>query len=146
MEILTISISFLILGLLIGSPIFILKMLRKRNVEYLFISYLLSTFLVTSLLIILLAWWGDYSNKILLYWYGYDFDAMNFSERCKNVAEEDLIKVKQLNKRLNGIGWPVKAILVYIYYLPYLLLVYIVSYIFRKSKKNILFRNQTPVK
>ena len=136
MEVLTTGISFLLLGSLIVSPIFILKLLRERKVNYFFITYLLSGLLVTSLLIILIAWWGDYSNKILLYWYGYDFDAMNFSERCKNVAEENLMTVKELSRRLTGIGWPLKAILVYIYYLPYLLLVYVLSYLFKKSKKQ----------
>lgn len=141
MEVLTTTISFLILGLLIVSPFVILKVIRKRNVKYKFITYLISGLLVTVLLIILFAWWSDFSIKILLYSYGYDFNGMDFSEKCKNVAEENLMTVKQLSKRLTGIGWPLKAIMVYIYYSPYLLIVYGISYLFKKTKTNIGFRN-----
>ena len=31
-----------------------------------------------------LGWWGSYSNDLLLSYYGYDFDAMNETERFRN--------------------------------------------------------------
>ena len=103
-------------------------------------AYLFSGLLITSLLIMLFAWWSDFSVKVLLYSYGYDFNGMDFSESCKNVADENLMKVKQLRKGLTGIGWPLKAIMIYIYYWPYLLIVYIIGYVFKKPKTNSVFR------
>ena len=134
MEILTTTITFLLLIALIVSPSFIIFGLNKLNLKYKFLLYLFSGIIITSILTFLLAFWSDWSNKILLSHYGYDFDAMNDVERYRNVTKENLGKVKGLEISMMGIGWPLKAFMVYSIYSPYLLIVYIVTYFYKKNK------------
>lgn len=84
----------------------------------------------------LAGWWGDYSNKILLSWYGFNFNEVDFGEGCKNVSEGNLMKVKQLRRNSMGIGWPLKAIIAYVFYWPYLIIVYILSCLFKRLKSK----------
>jgi hypothetical protein len=83
-----------------------------------------------------LGWWGSFSNEFLLSHYGYDFDAMNDIERFKNVALENLDKVKELETNMLGIGWPFKAFMFFLIYSPYLLIVYISTYFYRKNSNH----------
>ncbi len=136
MKIITTVISFLILALLIFSPIIIIKILRKRNVKHHFITYIFLGFLITSFLALFFAWWSDFSDEILLSSYGYDFNAMDDYERYKNVSPDNLAAVKQLRMSMMGIGWPLKAIMTYTFYSPYLLLIYLFGYLFKKQKKT----------
>ncbi|KFF15374.1 hypothetical protein [Flavobacterium hydatis] len=80
----------------------------------------------------ILGWWGSFSNEFLLSHYGYDFDAMNDIERFKNVTLKNLDKVKELETNILGIGWPLKATLFFLIYSPYLLIVYISTYFYKK--------------
>ncbi|MCZ4694559.1 hypothetical protein DWB61_05840 [Ancylomarina euxinus] len=138
MEILTKIISFLGLGGLIASPIVILYRLNKRNVKYTFLAYLTLGLIITASIVLAFAWWADISNKILLSHYGYDFDAWNDTDRFTNVTKENMARVKSLESNMLGIGWPLKAILFYIFYSPYLLLVFLITYIVKRNKiKNI---------
>lgn len=136
MEIITTTISFILLVALIVFPSFIIYKLNKLNVKNIFIFYLISGIIITSILTLVFAWWADYSDEFLLSHYGYDFDSMNDVERFKNVTAENLDRVKNLEMSMMGIGWPLKAIMSYIIYCPYLLIVYFVTF-FYKKKKNI---------
>jgi hypothetical protein len=82
-------------------------------------------------------WWTDYSDNKLLEHYGYNFDAMNDTERFANVSIDNMERVKSLETSIMGIGWPLKVMISYVFYLPYLLIVYLVNY-FRgtKNKQN----------
>lgn len=95
--------------------------------------------IVTSLLLILiLAWWNDKSNEILLHHYGYNFDAMSETEYYQNVSPENLKEVKKLEYNNMGIGWPIIALIAFMYNLPYLLIIYLGNYFIsnlRKAKK-----------
>ncbi len=68
-----------------------------------------------------------------MHYYGYDFDAINDTERYLNVKSENLIKVKQLEIGYFGMGWPLNAILSFIFYSPYLLIVYGVGQWIKKA-------------
>lgn len=136
MEILTTSFSFFLLLTLIVSPLFIINRLDKLKRKNNFLLYLILGIIVTSLLTFLIGWWSDFSNKILLSHYGHDFEAMNDVERYKNVTKENLEKVKGLEINMMGIGWPLKAIMTYVIYCPYLLIVYVVSYFYKKNRKK----------
>jgi hypothetical protein len=133
MEIITTTISFIFLIALIVSPLFLINKLNRMNMKYNFIVYLISAILITSILTLLFAWWTNYSNKILLSHYGYNFDSMNGFE---NVSAENLDRVKNLEMSMMGIGWPLKAIMSYLIYSPYLLIVYIVSFFYAKRKRK----------
>jgi hypothetical protein len=92
--------------------------------------------IITATITLIFAWWTDISNEILLSHYGYDLDAMNDIERFTNVTEENMKRVKTLEISIMGIGWPLKAIMTYVFYSPFLLLVYLITYLFKKYKKE----------
>lgn len=76
---------------------------------------------------------------MLLEHYRYNFDAMNETERFGKVSPDNMERVKSLEISIMGIGWPLKAFLTYVFYAPYLLIVYLVTYLFRKK----LLKRQT---
>jgi len=134
MEILTTTITFLLLLTLIVCPSFIIVGVNKLNLKNNFIIYTISGILITSILTFTLAWWSHLSIEILLSHYGYDFEAMNDIERYRNVTKENFDRVKELRISMMGIGWPLKAFMVYIVYSPYLLIVYLATYFYKKNK------------
>jgi len=113
--------NFIVLFLLIASPFVILRAIKKRKIKYGFVVYIISVFLISAFLF---AWWLNFSKQILLSLYGYDFNGMEENEYYKNVSLENLEDAKKVRESMMGIGWPLKAMFSYIYYFPYLILVY----------------------
>ena len=145
MEILIAIISFLLLIALIGSPIIILIGLKRLKIEkYKFLTYLTLGVFITAIITLTFGWWSDSSNEILLSHYGYDFDAMNDTEKFTNVSVENLEKVKRLEVSMMGIGWPLKTIMTFSVYSPYLLLIYLVTFLIQKSKRRITRDTKAP--
>ncbi|OIV42324.1 hypothetical protein [Flavobacterium johnsoniae] len=134
MEDLNTAIKFAFLIILVISPILLLNKLYKRDLKMLFISYLITSIAITFSLVLIMAWWSHFSIELLLSHYGYDSNLLTEAERLKNVTAENLDRVKTLDSSRMGIGWPLKAILFYIFYSPYLLIVYFGCYFYRKSK------------
>lgn len=58
---------------------------------------------------------------------------MNDKERFEKVSHGNIERVQSLETSIMGIGWPLKVILTYVFYSPYLLIVYLVTFIFRKT-------------
>ena len=136
MEILTAIISFILLAGLIGFPFLILYRLNKRNIKYKFIAYLTLGVIISATITLTFAWWADTSDQILLSHYGYDFTADNDTERFANVTEGNMERVKSLEYHMMGVGWPLKAIMVFVFYSPYLLIVYLVIYLIGKRRQK----------
>lgn len=82
------------------------------------------------------AWWSDYSDQFLMTNYGYDFDAMNETDRFEKVDSGNLERVRQLEMGYFGVGWPLKAIMAFVFYSPYLLIVYMVGHLITKAKRK----------
>lgn len=138
MEILITIVSFLLLIALITSPILILIGLKRRKIEkYKFITYLTLGVFITSIITLAFGWWSDTSREILLSYYGYEFDSMNETERFANVSSENLDRVKSLEISMMGIGWPLKTIITFALYSPYLLFIYVVTYLIQKNQKTL---------
>jgi 4-amino-4-deoxy-L-arabinose transferase-like glycosyltransferase len=136
MEVKTTIISLLFLVGLMLSPILIIRWLHKQNIKSKFIAYLLLGIVITAVLFLFFAWWTDTSNMMLLAHYGYNIDAMNETERFGQVAAENMERVKSLETSIMGIGWPLKAMMGYIVYMPYLLIIYFVTKAIRKNKNR----------
>ena len=137
MEALTTIISFLLLLGLIAVPIILFVAIKKWNrLKFDFMAYLILGLILTAGIMWTFAWWADYSNQLLMSHYGYDFDAMNDIERFQNVERENLEKVKQLEIGYFGIGWPLKAIMTFVFYSPYLLIVYIIGQFIKRTKRK----------
>jgi hypothetical protein len=136
METLVTIVSLLLIIAVIASPIVILIGLKRLHVKnYKFLAYLAVGAIVTSVLTFIFGWWSGASNQILLCHYGYDLDAMDYTGRFSNVSAENLERVKQLEMRLMGVGWPLKSIMMFVFYAPYILMVYLVVYLIAKSMR-----------
>lgn len=134
----TTIIIIIIFLVLISVPIFLFLKRKKWNLlKFEFISYLFLGMIISAAIISIFNWWTNFSNELLLSNYGYDFDAMNDTDRFRKVAIENLERVKQIEISQSGIGWPLKAIFMFIFYSPYLLLVYLFGQlIIRIKRKN----------
>ena len=132
-------VNLITLTLFIGlltNPILLLRFINRTNIKHKFISYLTAGVLLTAILVFVFAWWAYKSDLILLEYYGYDKDGMNEQEFYGKVLPENMDKVKSLETSIMGIGWPLKAILTFIFYAPYLLIIYGATYfIGRKTRK-----------
>lgn len=143
METLVTVVDFVLLGGLSLSPIILLRFLNRKKIKYKFITYLTSGVLVTAFIVFVFGWWSYTSDKILLTYYGYSFDGWSDKDYYKNVAPENLEEVKSIVTRMRGIGWPLKVILAYAFYSPYMLIVYTATYLIgrwtRKPAANKMF-------
>ncbi len=136
METLDTAISFLLIVGLIVSPMAILIGLKRFEVnKYKFLTYLTLGVVVTSILTMLFAWWSNTANEMLLSHYGYNFDAMNEAEKFANVSPNNLERVKSLETSRMGIGWPIRAILSFVFYSPYLLVIYLIAFLVQKRSR-----------
>lgn len=140
MEILVTTINLALLGGLLICPILLLRFINRRNIKYKFISYLSIGIVLTVIVVFAFAWWSDTSDLLLLKYYGYNINGMNEKEFYGKVLPENMEKVKSLETSIMGIGWPLKAIMAFMFYSPYLLIVYGVRYFFvgRKTRKALL--------
>ena len=125
MEIFITILNFLILGMIIAIPIILLIVLKKFNIKYYFIYYFLIGLFLLGVVSYFFAWWADKSDMMLLEYYGFNFDAMNDTERYGNVLPENMERVKSIEISIMGIGWTLKAIFGFVIFLPYLLFVFI---------------------
>jgi hypothetical protein len=133
MEIIVTGVSLIFFAGLFLSPIILLKIISKKAIKYKFFIYLTFGILISAILIFVLAWWKVESNRLLLIHYGYNFDGLNDEDYFKKVVPENKQKVKGLLISLMGIGWPVKAIMSIVFFFPYLVTIYIGSFLFGKK-------------
>jgi len=148
MDILITISNFLILGLIIANPILLLIVLKKSDIEFYSVYYFFIGILLLGGMAYFSAWWSDKSDHILLEHYGFDFDAMNETERYGKVLPENMERVKRIEISIMGVGYPVKAIFGFIALLPYLLVVYIgyfVVHIGKKLLKKIKIRHNNKI-
>ncbi|MEM9671355.1 MAG: hypothetical protein AAF992_02100 [Bacteroidota bacterium] len=137
METSTKTISIILLLGLISVPILLFVGIKKwYRLKYEVLSYLTLGLIVTASITWIFTWWADYSNQLLMSHYGYDFDAMSDAKRFEKVASKNLERVKQLEIEYFGIGWPLKAIMTFVFYSPYLLIVYLIGQLIKKNEKR----------
>lgn len=136
MEILIKIVSFILLIGLILTPILIIWRLNKLNIKYKFISYLVIGIVTTAVITLTFAWWVDKSNRILLDHYGYNIDGMNETEFYGQVSPENMVRVRSLKTSIMGVGWPLKAIMAFVFYSPYLLISYLIIYFIGKNRRK----------
>ncbi|MCB9018029.1 MAG: hypothetical protein H6544_05445 [Prevotellaceae bacterium] len=125
METLITISDFLILTAIIITPILTLIILKRLGIKRPWLIYSLIGLSEMGILMCFFAWWSDVSNLILLRHFGYDICGMGETEYYRNVLPENMNKVKELEIRIMGIGWPVKAFFGFVMTIPYLIFVYI---------------------
>lgn len=135
MESTTSIISLVLFIGLVLSPILIIKRQFNHKGKNEFISYLTLGIVITTLLTLAFAWWSATSDKMLLVHYGYNIDGMTETEFYEQVAPENMERVKSLEASIMGIGWPLKAIMMYVFCIPYMLIVYFANKSIQKHKR-----------
>ena len=135
MEILTTVVSLiLLLGLILFPIILFIGIERWNKLKFEFLTYLTIGLIIAAGIVGTSAWWADFSDQLLMRYYGYDFNAMNEIERFSRVADENKERVKQLEISYFGIGWPLKAAIGFVSYSPYLLIVYLVGLLVERTR------------
>ncbi|TJZ62922.1 hypothetical protein FAZ15_01035 [Sphingobacterium olei] len=105
MEAIIDSMTYFIFALIIIGPILLLYFLKQKRVQrFHFLLYITPCFLFLFPIILLSAWRADWSNVMLLENYGYQFDGDDI-EKYKNVSNENLPLVKNLEISIMGIGY-----------------------------------------
>lgn len=133
MEVVINSINFLLIAVLILFPLFLIRQINKKATKNIFILYILFGFFFSATLLLFFAWWQEESIIMLLkHFDGYTFDSDSNSYQVDyaNVLKQNIQKVQELEKSYMGIGWPLKAIFSFVYYIPYLFISYYITYPF----------------
>ena len=142
-----IKLSHLILfSSFMAIPLIILRKMKARKTKYLNFKFTFYVLLICALLSIFCAFWKNYSSEILLRNYNayvYNPDSGGEQVEYAKVKLEDLERVKELEKTIMGIGWPLRAIFIFTFsILPVFLLTYLTDGII----ENMILRKRKIVK
>lgn len=96
-------------------PLFFVPFVHRKQHVMIFTA---TTALLTGILCWTLLWWDDFSTWRLMEYYGWNPDGMCDTECFQNVAECEMERVQKLWNHNMGVGWPLKALLIYIVILP----------------------------
>lgn len=124
MEILVSAIHYLLLVGIFISPLLLSRIILRSRIKNKLTLFLIIGIVLSAILTFTFAWWTDTSNLMLLEHYGYNIDGMNETEFYGKVLPANMEKVKSLQRSIMGIGWPLKAILFFLFCIPYLLVIY----------------------
>lgn len=108
-------------------PFFINKKMKSYNYDKWVKLILTSTLclVIAAFLTVLYIYSSiELSNNIILALMGFNEDGLTDFEYYQNVKPEDLIKAKEIRESQMGIGWPLKAILIFVFLImPYQLII-----------------------
>ena len=129
---LVISLSHVILLLsFVVIPLIILRKMKAAKTKYVNVKFIFYVFFICALLSVFCAFWKDYSSEILLRNYNaYVFNPDSGGEQVEynKVTSENIERVKQLEKTIMGIGWPLKAIFIFTFsIIPVFVLTYLIN-------------------
>ncbi|WP_228411679.1 hypothetical protein [Chryseobacterium sp.] len=123
LEILIHFTSLILFAAILLFPFFIHKKLQYRNYSKLIsISFSLILCLLISAILTFVAvyWFAELSDNILLKKMGYNENGMNEFEYFEHVPPHLLQKAKEIRESQMGIGWPLKAIFSFVFFIfPY---------------------------
>ena len=123
-------------------PLILLRKLKILEGKFLKVKFTFYVLLICFVLSILTAFWKDYSSEILLRSYNayeYNPDLGNEQVEYKNVEPENLQRVKRLEQTIMGIGWPLRAIFLFVFSL---LPVFLFTIIANEITEKIVLRNR----
>lgn len=126
MEFLIDLITLLFFVLIVSIP-FINNVFISKYLDFSisnFILILIINFILSSILTLFFTYWSsELSQTILLNFYGFNENGEGEIECFKNVASENITRVKEIYESRMGIGWPLKVFFGLIIVMPYTILV-----------------------
>ncbi len=135
------TISFIVIIFMFSFPFLLKWYLSKKN-KLNFFKYASIGLLSATIICLLTTWWVDEESKNLtLKFYGFqENDAFDFGDALKSVRQEYKKEAEEIYNSMFGIGWPLKAIFMYLYYSIYMLVAYPISKglkkVYNKAKKT----------
>ena len=127
---------FLIFVLIIVHPFLVYRFLMKKN-KVTFVKFILIYLATSTFICVISAWWMcEGGNNLLLKNYGITEYAIGEEERYQNVKPENIKRAKEIYESMFGIGWPLRAIMTYIFYLPYLIFGCLIYYFIQKKTQK----------
>jgi hypothetical protein len=127
---------FLIFILIIVHPFIVYRFLMKKN-KVTFVKFILISLATSTFLCVISTWWiCEGGNNLLLKNYGITEYAIGDTERYQNIKPENIKRAKEIYESMFGIGWPLRAIMTYKFYLPYLIFGYLVCYFIQKKTQK----------
>lgn len=130
------AVNLVLLLCLLASPMLVLRFIHRTNIRYKFVTFLAIGLIFTALLSVLFAWWASASNLLMLEHLGYNIDGMNETEQYEKVLPQHVNEVRMLEVSSMGAGWPLKAIITFVFFVPYLFFVYVLHHLtVRKNPK-----------
>ena len=133
----SITLSYIILLLsFVALPTIILRKMKEAKTKFIEVKFMFYVFFICFSLSTLCAFWKDYSSEILLRSYNaYELNPDSGTEQVEyeNVKLENVQRVKQLEHTIMGIGWPLRAMFIFVFsILPVLLLTFLMNEIIEK--------------
>lgn len=136
MKISIIISNFLILvGYFLGILI-ISKHINNSKIKFKIIYYLILSLLCSAIFSFVFAWWNNASNIMLLKHYDAYFlnpDSNSYQVSYDKVILENIKEVEKLEKSIMGIGWPLKAIFMLVFFFPITLIPFLTKYSIKKA-------------
>ena len=109
----------------------------SQKIESKFTTYFILAIIITFTLCMTWGWWeSDFTYYYFLNHYGYDFNTECEEDAFNNVLQENKQFVKDLINSEMGIGWPLRVVLSYAFFPPFLLLFYIIKAVRVERKKD----------
>ena len=127
MEIIVTTIYILLLLGLLLTPIIILRFTSNSNGKFKFLKYLTFSLAAVAIFAIIYGWGTHTSTIILLKHYNayaVNPDSNSGQVYYEKVLPENIERVKVLDRKLMGIGWPLKSIFLFVLFSPYLFVIY----------------------
>ncbi len=148
LEFLITTSYFVVLLSFILIPVLIVRRLKRLKAKFLAFKCMIYVLLTCFILSVFSAFWTYYSSKILLRSYNaYEYNPDSGTEQVEfdNVEPKNIQKVKSLEQSIMGIGWPLKALFLFVFsILPVFLLTFITTEIaerFFLRNKKILYKD-----
>ncbi|WP_010521250.1 hypothetical protein [Aquimarina agarivorans] len=131
----TIFLIFTLLSylLIFITPFIIGKKIKKNN----YLTLLFLSIILTFILSIISVYWSDdLSEEIIYKLYGFDTRGMSDSERwTRELNIEDKKTIEKIYNGSFGVGWPLKLIMSYIFFMvPYNLIICALIYGWKRKK------------
>jgi hypothetical protein len=103
--------------------------------RYHFLIYLLASLVLGGIILTTIGWWQDISITLKIETYGYDLTSMMTTEqRYQNVAPENIEKVDRLLISHYGVGWPLKVMMMYPFYMCYFVVIFFIDWLVKKLR------------
>ncbi|HEC00775.1 MAG TPA: hypothetical protein ENI91_03705 [Sphingomonadales bacterium] len=119
MEAFGILIQTLFVGMIFATPFLVLAYRNRANKNTGIIFINIISLPIIFAIVLISAYWPEFFGNIRLSSMGFDFYGMTDFERTLGVSPELKAEANSLYWSNMGIGWPLKALIAFVFFVPY---------------------------